>query len=77
MCVKPQTHPSLQAIPLSQRQCVSLGNDWDDINFTVNGFHELHIQRLETVGDKDWKKGKTENMKLWYKMKAETEEKRI
>lgn len=43
-----QTHPSLQAVSLPQCQRVSFGNDWDNVDFAVNGLHELHIQRLKT-----------------------------
>lgn len=42
------TYPPLQAVPLLQRQRVGLGNDWDDVDFAVDRFHELHIQRLQT-----------------------------
>lgn len=48
-----QTHPPLQAIPLPQCQCVSLGNDWDYVDFAVDGLHELHIQRLQTSEEKE------------------------
>lgn len=39
-------HPSLQTIPLPQRERVSLGNDWNYVDFAVDGLHELHIQGL-------------------------------
>lgn len=54
MC-RHQTYPPLQAIPLLQRQCVGLGNDWDYVDFAVDGLHKLHIQRLQTSKEKDYK----------------------
>ena len=48
-----QTYPSLQAIPLPQCQCVSLGNNWDNVDFAVDGLHKLYIQRLKTSKEKE------------------------
>lgn len=47
VCVQ-DTHPPLQTIPFPQCQCVSLGDNWHDVDFAVDGLHELHVQRLQT-----------------------------
>ena len=51
-CVR-QTYPPLQAIPLPQCQCISLGNNWDNVDFAVDGLHKLYIQRLKTSKEKE------------------------
>lgn len=40
------THPPLETIPLSQCQGVSLGDNWDYVDFAVDGLHKFHVQRL-------------------------------
>lgn len=53
VCVCVKTHPPLQAVPLPQCQRVGLGNDWDYVDFAVDGLHELHIQRLQADRERD------------------------
>jgi len=39
----------LKVRTLIRGHCVSLGQDWDDVDFVMETLHELDIQRLETV----------------------------
>ena len=44
-------HPDLflKVLALVWRERVCLGDDWDDVDFVVEPFHELHVQGLQAV----------------------------
>lgn len=41
------SHPALEPLPLSEGECVCLGNDRNHINLIVNGLHKLNIQGFQ------------------------------
>lgn len=41
------SHPALEPLPLSEGECVSLGDDRNHIDLIVNGLHELNIQGFQ------------------------------
>lgn len=47
-CLAPLTHRLFKIVPLLQSECVSLGNDGDDVDHLTETPHELHIQGPKT-----------------------------
>lgn len=43
-------HPALQPLPLSQGECVGLGDDRNHVDLVVNGLHELNVERFQAGG---------------------------
>lgn len=41
------SHPALEPLPLSEGECVCLGDDRNHIDLIVNGLHKLHIQGFQ------------------------------
>lgn len=40
-------HPALEPLPLSEGECVCLGDDRNHIDLIVNGLHKLNIQGFQ------------------------------
>lgn len=41
------SHPALEPLPLSEGECVCLGDDRNHIDLIVNGLHKLNIQGFQ------------------------------
>lgn len=41
------SHPALEPLPLSEGQCVCLGDDRNHVDLIVNGLHKLNIQGFQ------------------------------
>lgn len=70
------SHPALEPLPLSESECVCLGDDRNHIDLIVNGLHELNIQRLQAgwTGNREARGSKTNSetvtfMSEWKKVK--------
>lgn len=66
------SHPALEPLPLSEGECVCLGDDRNHIDLIVNGLHELNIQGLQAggTGNREARGSKTVTvMSEWKKVK--------
>lgn len=41
------TYSALEPLPLSEGECVRLGDNRNHVNFIVNGLHELDVQGFQ------------------------------